>query len=56
MTMATRMLTQSSGSNIHDDVLWTEAIEVTPGEKNVGEPLPYQKIPKGYKLIGTPDS
>lgn len=40
----------------HDDDFWTEAIEVTPGVKNVGEPLPYPKLPKGYKLLGTPDS
>jgi len=40
----------------HDDVFWTEAIEGTPGKKNVGEPLPYPKLPKGYTLIGTPDS
>ncbi|MBI5682661.1 MAG: molybdopterin-dependent oxidoreductase [Deltaproteobacteria bacterium] len=40
----------------HDDIFWTEAIEGTPGKKNVGEPLPYPKLPKGYTLIGTPDS
>lgn len=39
-----------------EEAYWTEALAGAPGRPNVGEPLPYPKLPAGYKLIGTPDS
>ncbi|KJS45973.1 MAG: dehydrogenase [Peptococcaceae bacterium BRH_c23] len=33
-----------------------EMLKPSPGKYNVGQPLPYPKLPEGYKLIGTPDS
>lgn len=39
-----------------EEDFWNEALAVSPGRPNVGDPLPYPHLPKGYKIIGTPDS
>jgi anaerobic selenocysteine-containing dehydrogenase len=39
-----------------EEDFWNEALRVAPGRPNTGEPLPYPNLPKGYKLLGTPDS
>lgn len=39
-----------------EDDFWTEALAPAPGIRNVGEPLPYPQYPRGYTIIGTPDS
>ena len=39
-----------------EEDFWNEALLPAPGKPNVGEPLPYPKLPEGYKLLGTPDS
>ncbi len=39
-----------------EEDFWNEAMAVAPGRPNVGTPLQYPKLPKGYKLIGTSDS
>lgn len=33
-----------------------EMLNSSPGRHNVGQPLPYPKLPEGYKLLGTPES
>ncbi|MCL4458367.1 MAG: molybdopterin-dependent oxidoreductase [Chloroflexi bacterium] len=39
-----------------EEEFWTEALAGAPGKPNIGTPLPYPNLPKGYKLIGAPDS
>ncbi len=39
-----------------EEEFWTEALAGSPGRAHAGDPLPYPKLPKNYKLVGTPDS
>lgn len=39
-----------------EEDFWTEALAGAPGKPNIGSPLPYPQYPKGYKLVGTPES
>lgn len=39
-----------------EEDFWTEALAGAPGKPNIGSPLPYPNLPKGYKVIGTPES
>ena len=39
-----------------EEDFWNEALAAVPGRPNVGSPMPYPNLPKGYKLLGTPDS
>ena len=39
-----------------EEDFWTEALAGAPGRPNVGRPLPYPRLPEGYKLVGTPES
>ena len=39
-----------------EEDFWNEALAGAPGRPNIGTPLPYPQYPRGYKLVGTPDS
>lgn len=39
-----------------EEDFWNEALSVSPGRPNAGEPRPYPNLPAGYKMIGTPES
>lgn len=39
-----------------EEAFWNEALKVSPGRANCGQPLPYPDYPVNYKLLGTPES
>lgn len=51
-----KVLDKHGDTDINAEGFWNEVLLLAPGQPNIGKPLPYPKLPEGYKLLGTTDS